>query len=611
MNGNINFSQIKLIIFDLDETLWKGTLSDGNAVIQEENINLIKNMVDAGVMASICSKNDKKEVEDFLSDTGVWDLFVFKSINWSPKGERVKQIISEMQLRSPNVLFIDDNASNLGEVEAFNPGIIVCGAEEMSNLTDYYENVAKSDLTHKRLKQYYILEKKQEFKAVAGSNEEFLYQSNIRVEISKRTIENIDRIYDLVQRSNQLNFTKVRSSKEELLEICKQEGIETGCVSVKDSFGDYGIVGFYAIKQHKALHFVFSCRTLNMGIEQYVYNMLGCPSVEVVGDVSSSLSAPFPKWINQDSVNHSEKRERLLKGNILLKGPCDLSQMFAYIEESDNILQEFVYVGERGVSVEGYNHTSQIIESQSLTEVEKRELIKTSPFGDKDMFKTRLFDSDLNCIVLSLFTDPNLGVYKHKKSGNLVAFGEWTNNLTDERLWNRFIKKELYVAGCDFTESNLRSFKEQYDFIGRLTPPEIVSNVKWIYEHISPNARLILTLGSEVAYEANTQPAYNERHIFHMELNRLLKNEFKSNERVSFLDVNDFIKDQSAFVGNINHFSRKVYYDLACALISLMISGSDSKISIVSPFKRFFINVKHQVITTRNMIVNAIKGRKA
>ncbi len=546
---NIDFSKIKLIIFDLDETFWSGTLSDGNAHLIQENISLIKNMVDAGVMASICSKNDKKDVKRFLICTEIWDLFVFKSINWSPKGERVKQIISEMQLRAPNVLFVDDNTSNLGEVEAYNPGIMVCGVEEMPKLRKFFYEVEKKDLNHKRLNQYYILEKKQKFKAIAGSNEDFLFKSDIKVDIYTNVCDNIDRIHDLIQRSNQLNFTKIRSSRDELLKLLEQKDVKMGYVTVKDSFGDYGIVGFYAIKDNECLHFVFSCRTLNMGVEQYVYHKLGCPKIKIVGDVSSSLDVDMPKWINQENKSTTETKENLSYGKILLKGPCDLSQMFAYIEESDNIIQEFVYVGENGVSIEGANHTTQIIESQILSEDEKKVLIDSSPFGDKDMFSTKLFDKDVKYVVLSLFTDPNLGLYKHKDTGNIVAFGEWTNDLTDESIWSKFINKELYTAGCNFTKDNLETFKSNYEFVGRLTPQEITNNVKWILNHIPSDTKLILTLGSEIAYKNNKQPAYIDRHVFHKELNDLLKKEFSSNEQVSFLNVNNFISSQSDFTG--------------------------------------------------------------
>ena len=37
-------------------------------------------------------------------------------------------------------------------------------------------------------------------------------------------------------------------------------------------------------------HFLFSCRILGMGIEQYVYNKLGCPKFVISGDVAIRIS---------------------------------------------------------------------------------------------------------------------------------------------------------------------------------------------------------------------------------------------------------------------------------------------------------------------------------
>ena len=113
----IDFQKVKLIIWDLDETLWKGVLSDGTVQIISENIKLINDLIDAGIVCSICSKNDFETTKKFLKEQKIWNSFVFASINWSSKGERVKQIIDEMQLRQPNVLFIDDNQSNLNEAK--------------------------------------------------------------------------------------------------------------------------------------------------------------------------------------------------------------------------------------------------------------------------------------------------------------------------------------------------------------------------------------------------------------------------------------------------------------------------------------------------------------
>ena len=117
---NYDITQTKLVIWDLDETFWNGILTEGDVVFKPDTIALVRELTTKGIMNSICSKNNYDDVKNKFIDSGlkdVWDLFVFVSIDWTPKGERVKNIIKSMNFRNENVLFIDDNISNINEVE--------------------------------------------------------------------------------------------------------------------------------------------------------------------------------------------------------------------------------------------------------------------------------------------------------------------------------------------------------------------------------------------------------------------------------------------------------------------------------------------------------------
>ena len=177
---------------------------------------------------------------------------------------------------------------------------MVAEPSEIMVLIEYCRNTPVSDSKHKRLNNYKVLEKKQEAKENSEDNIAFLWSTNTKVEIHKDCVEQIDRIVELVGRTNQLNFTKLRSTKEELLEQLNQCNVDAGYVTVRDNFGDYGIVGFYLIRNGKCVHFLFSCRTIGQGVEQYVYSTLRWPELEVVGPVVNQVERiPAPEWINQ------------------------------------------------------------------------------------------------------------------------------------------------------------------------------------------------------------------------------------------------------------------------------------------------------------------------
>lgn len=82
----MDFGKLKLIIWDLDDTFWDGTLSEGGVHPISKNIYLVRSLTDRGIINTICLKNDPLHVEKELKGEGCEELFVFKSIDWSPKG---------------------------------------------------------------------------------------------------------------------------------------------------------------------------------------------------------------------------------------------------------------------------------------------------------------------------------------------------------------------------------------------------------------------------------------------------------------------------------------------------------------------------------------------
>lgn len=611
----MNFSDIKLIIWDLDETFWQGTLSDGAVSIPEKHKQLICNMADVGVVSSICSKNDADRVRVVLEKHGLQDMFVFPSVNWTPKGERVRQIISSMNLRAPNVLFLDDNSLNRAEVLAACPGITAEDVDLIPALIRFFSDAEKKDPNHKRLQQYHVLQQKVEFQAKAGSNEQFLRESDIRVHFGTDCMAQLDRISDLILRSNQLNFTKIRSSREELEELFRNTDTRCGYVQVQDKFGDYGITGFFAVQEQKLLHFVFSCRTLNMGVEQFVYAQLGSPALDIQGEVASDPAAFVPDWINQKAQKQAVQSKGSLKsgGKILIKGLCDMQQIFSFIHGGKQILTELVYVNDAGVSIESGCHTAHVLQCRTLSGDTAERIIGNLPFGDRDMYTTAAYDPEISYFVLSLLTDANLGLYQEKKSGAIVAFGEHTNNLTDESIWQELMEKKRFVANCNFTQQSLEYIQKNYEFLGRATPEMTIQNLTEILEHMAPDAKMILLLGCETPYEANMQEAYVGRHLYHKMLNDQVREWARSKNRVILLDINDYVKGQNDFTNNINHYTKQIYYKLSQRLIEIINQGSAGNLRESTLFEQKIRRLCAMILKVPKKLrrlVKSIPGRK-
>lgn len=592
----VQFEKIKLIIWDLDETFWKGTLSEENVHILDSNRQLIHQLTDIGIVNSICSKNDPEPVRHELEKAGLWDLFVFPSINWEAKGGRVKQQIEDMQLRPANVLFLDDNPSNREEVRYFCPEIMTEGPEILSGLLAWAQASVKKDPTHKRLMQYKVLEEKKEAKTHYSSNEAFLRESNIRVSIAHDCLDKLERIHDLNLRSNQLNFTKLRSTKEELIQLLSDPEVQAGYASVKDNFGDYGIVGFYAVKHNRLIHFAFSCRTLGMGVEQFVYNQIGRPELEIVGEVISDLSmTEGPSWINQnreETIEDKMQIKDLHEHMVLIKGPCDLFQVYPYIAQTELFDTEFTYTSPQGVPVESTGHTTHVVEARRLTEEQKQRVIREVPFSDKGIYNDSIFRNPYRVVFLSILQDANLGVYQRKDTGERFAFLEYLHPITDPKNWDGLISGEYHNAGFPFTREILRDFAGKYEFIGRNSPEQIVENLDYIRKHLREECVLVILLGGELYYEKNTFPAYEDRHLVHRAINAAVREWAAEKKNVRLLDVNKYLVDQSSFYDHFNHYIKPVYYALAGEMVDIVNETTGAEIRETSKLKMTMIRAK-------------------
>ena len=561
----MDYSSLKLVIWDLDDTFWKGTLSEGPISFIEKNVSIVRSLDDHGIVNTICSKNDKQPVLDELHKIGLEDVFVFKSIDWTPKGPRIAKLIKDMGLRPVNCLFIDDNPVNCNEALHYSKDLNVASPQVLPELEDYLANSVVSDPEHQRRKRYQILEAKQKAKDEYSDNLDFLYDSDTRVEIHHDCLAKIDRIEELVKRTNQLNFTKIRSTREELVKICADTSIDTGYVTVSDRFGDYGVVGFYAVKDGVCLHFLFSCRTIGQGVEQYVYSVLGYPTLNVVGEVISMLTlAPAPAWINQ-SIESKKKQifdSGLSKGRIILKGACDLKVMSEYLN-TNNVIEEFTYVTDSNKWIEHQNHSVNYLQWTSLSNEQRERLLEDCVFNDKDMFASSMFDDNVAILFLSTMIEPNLGVYRRKKDGFKIAFGEFLYPLTDPSNWKAYVEGTVFTAGNKFTYEWLQHFSTLYEFEGPLDENQIIQNAEKTLDRVSKKTIVCYLLGSETPFLNNSQPAYDDRHLTYKKLNNLYRELARRNNRVRLIDFNDYINGQDDFTNNINHFQRRVYYQVA------------------------------------------------
>lgn len=565
MSKNYDITKTKLIIWDLDDTFWNGNLSEGEIILKPETIALVRELTTKGIMNSICSKNNLDDVKSKFIDLGikdVWDLFVFTSIDWTPKGERVKDIIQSMNLREENVIFIDDNVSNINEAKFYSPNIMSATPEFINKIAEELYLVNDYDFEHTRLKQYKILEEKSHQISQASSNEDFLRSSKIKICIKKDCLNNLERIKKLITRTNQLNFTKFR---DENLEATIKNN-DCAYIIAEDKFGNYGICGFYALnqKENKLVHFLFSCRIMNMGIEQFVYDYLKKPQIEIKEEVASNLDHKVD-WIEivENLDIKTAPAQKLNNKNILFKGPCDLYSTLSYIDADCNIDTEFPYWNKQLVYILAHTHTAFIEQTHRLSKEKLAELSMRFPFPNVDEFKTKFFDEKYNLVFLSLLTVTHSGIYINKDDGTYAFFGFADCDITNEANWETILAP-IPVEVRPQNILMLQEFKKHYVFGGNPPVDLVIKNINYILDNLK--SKLVLILGSEISTN-KVLAGYENMAERHKILNSAIKKEFK--DKVEFIELTDFIKNDEDYTTCINHFSRRVYVDLAKRVVEV------------------------------------------
>jgi FkbH-like protein len=552
---------IKLVVWDLDDTLWAGTFSEGPVTIDPLVGELVRTLNRRGIVNSICSKNTEAEARRRLEEADLWSEFVFPSVDWSPKGARVAQIVEDAQLRPENVLFLDDLAINRAEAGHVAPGIQTAGPEILHRLLDLPQLAGKDDQELTRLHQYRLLEQKlADRRTGPESNEDFLRSCDIRVGVYHDTAAEADRVFELAERTNQLNFTKRRPGREAFDAMVADPAYDTGYVRVTDRYGEYGICGFYSVSRSDGalVDFLFSCRVLNMGVEQWLYRRLGSPTLSVVGEVVSSLGGEVG-WITEEGSGPAGagagSTDRSQPNRILMVGGCDLSATAEFLGGS--ITTEFSHVGPSGAFIH-VGHTELLRQSVAGLTPQQRAVVEQIPFLDDQVFRSpAVVSPEYDVLVYSVLTDYTQGLYRHRRLGLVVPWHQLTMDATDPAqrplLATRFARDGMDGPFFEW-------FADEFEFAGGITVEQFEENIRWLAESVPADARIIFLNGAEVELDNPREP---DRHLRHRTMNQALDRVVASLPRASVCDLRTFVLTEDDVNENIRHYRRQAYLRMA------------------------------------------------
>lgn len=285
----------KVFVWDLDNTLWRGILIEGRVELRLEILEIIRYLDSVGVVNSICSKNDYNEAMHKLEELGISDLFVFPEINWNQKTKNLQRISENLNISIDQMVFIDDNLNERFSVssEMLSMGLKIMDENEIVSSFKMIP-LHKDTLGSKRRMSYLSEMRRINFLSEESNYSEIdnnLLRLNTRLELlelSKHSSKEIqDRALELLQRSNQLNLKTIRYSEEGFRTLLTED--KCFVFKVKDSFGDYGWVGFVSMAPNdegfELTNLVVSCRVARKGLEALIIARM----LEILGDGKGNI----------------------------------------------------------------------------------------------------------------------------------------------------------------------------------------------------------------------------------------------------------------------------------------------------------------------------------
>jgi FkbH-like protein len=266
--------KIKCVVWDLDNTLWDGVLvEDGpeKLKLRPEIAQTIRTLDDRGILHSIASKNNLDEAMKVLRRFQIDEYFLCPQISWQPKSESVRTIAQQLNIGIDSLLFVDDSQFELEQVRTACPGVRVLDAQQYRALPEMKEcQVPVTDESRERRKMYQVEAKRQDMAAEFKNDYfAFLRDCQIQLWIRPMTEENVERVHELTQRTNQMNFSGNRYDRDVLKTILASSHLDTYVLSCEDRFGSYGVVGFSIVdrREPRMTDLMFSCRVQSKRVE--------------------------------------------------------------------------------------------------------------------------------------------------------------------------------------------------------------------------------------------------------------------------------------------------------------------------------------------------------
>lgn len=264
----------KCVVWDLDNTIWDGILVEDGVEglrLKPHIVDVLQKLDERGILISAVSKNNYDDAMAALRRFAIADYFLRPELSWNPKSQGTREIAHQLNIGIDSLLFVDDSRFEREEVKNACPEIETVDALEYLSILDRPDCQAQVTEESKNRRQFYREEEVRDsaHQGFEGDYVSFLRSCQLRLTIRGMSLENLERVYELTQRTNQMNFSGNRYTREQIRELLSRQNVDCYVLDCEDRFGAYGTIGFCTVHRHEALmtDLMFSCRVQAKRVE--------------------------------------------------------------------------------------------------------------------------------------------------------------------------------------------------------------------------------------------------------------------------------------------------------------------------------------------------------
>ena len=289
----------KVLVCDLDDTLYGGVISEDGMNIElgpgtprgeafSDIHSYLLKLKERGILLAIVSKNDDaiaRQLFDHPHNLLKPNDFSAILANWKPKSENIRALSKELNLGLDSFVFFDNSHFEREEVRQSLPEVEVPeigdAPEHYCAILDraaYFESMSLSEDDLKRNELYQLKQRFEQEAQTSQSYDDFLKSLHMQGRCEPLGEQNIQRVHQLLNKTNQFNLTTQRLSMAECEHLMSDENIICLAGHLRDHHGEHGLVAVISasIHQEHAVidHFLMSCRVLKRGMESFMLEQL-------------------------------------------------------------------------------------------------------------------------------------------------------------------------------------------------------------------------------------------------------------------------------------------------------------------------------------------------